>query len=46
MVGFSCKHPQSTYTGLQKSMQQEWAFVQPVTSDIEDAFGLVEEALR
>ena len=27
LVGVSHKHPQSAYPGLQKSIQQEWAFV-------------------
>ena len=40
------KHPQSAYAGLQKSLQQEWEFVQQVTLGIGDAFGLVEKALR
>ena len=39
------KHPQSAYTGIQKSLQQEWAFVQRVTPSIGDAFVSVEEAL-
>ena len=42
----SRKHPQSAYVGLQKSLQQEWAFMQRVTPGIGDAFGLVEKALR
>ena len=37
------KHQQSAYAGLQKSLQQEWAFVQRVTPGIRDAFGPVEE---
>ena len=41
-----CKHFQSAYAGLQKSLQQEWGFVQRVTPDIGDAFGPVETALR
>ena len=32
------KHLQSTYAGLQNSLQQEWGFVQRVTSNIGDAF--------
>ena len=31
LSGVARKHPQSAYTGLQKSLQQEWAFVQRVT---------------
>ena len=27
LAGVSRKHPQSAYAGLQKSLQQEWAFV-------------------
>ena len=42
----SCKYPQSAYAGLQKSLHQEWAFVQQVTPGIGDAFGMVEKALR
>ena len=40
------KHPQSAYCGLQKPLQQWWAFVQQVTPGIGDAFVLVEEVLR
>ena len=40
------KHPQSAYAGLKKSLQQEWYFVQRVTSGVGGAFGPVEEALR
>jgi hypothetical protein len=36
---------QSTYTGLQKSLQQEWQFVQRVVKDSGDSFTDVEEAL-
>ena len=39
------KHPQSYYAGLNKSLQQEWVFVQQVTPDILDAFVPVEKAL-
>ena len=46
LAGVSCNHPQSTYAGLQKLLHQVWAFVQRVTPDIGDAFGLVEKALR
>ena len=42
----SCKHPQFAYAGLHKSLQQEWAFLQWVTSCIVDAFGLVEKAMQ
>ena len=35
-------HLQSDYSGLQNSLQQEWAFVQQVTPGIGDAFGPVE----
>ena len=42
----ACKHLQSAYVVLNKELQQEWAFVQRVTPDIEDAFGPVGKALR
>ena len=37
---------QSAYAGLQKSLQQEWSFMQQVNPNIGDTFGLVEKALR
>ena len=40
------KHPQSAYAKLQKSLQQEWAFVQRVTPGVGDSFGYVETALK
>ena len=46
LTGVSRKHPQSTYVGLQKSLQQEWEFVQRVTPGIGETFGLVEKTLR
>ena len=46
LAGLSRKHPQSAYAGLQKSLQQEWKFVQRVTPGIGDAFGPVEKPLR
>ena len=46
LAGVSRKHPQSAYAGLQKSLQQEWAFVQRVTPGIGDAFRPVETALK
>ena len=41
LAGVSRKHPQSTYAGLQMSLQQAWKFVQRVTLVIGDAFGPV-----
>ena len=46
LSGVSHKHPQSAYAGLQKSLQQEWDFVQRVTPGVGEAFGQVEEALQ
>ena len=46
LAGVACKHPQSAYVGLQKALQQEWAFVQRVTPGIGDAFGPVEEEIK
>ena len=46
LAGVALKHPQSAYAGLQKSLQQEWAFVQRVTPGVGAAFSPVEEALR
>ena len=45
MAGVVCKHPQSAYAGLQKPLQQEWAFMQRVTPGISNAFGPVEEEI-
>ena len=46
LTGVAHNHPQSTYAGLKKSLQQEWAFVQQVNPSIRNAFGPAEEALR
>ena len=46
LSGVACNHLQSAYAGLQKSLQQEWAFMQWVTPGIGDAFGPVEEVLE
>ena len=40
------RHPQTAYAGLQKSLHQEWAFVQSATPDIGMGFQLVEYALQ
>ena len=45
LVEVSRKHPQSTHYVLQKSLQQDWAFMQRVTQGIDDAFVPVEKAL-
>ena len=45
LAGVARKHPQSAYAGLQKSLQQEWAFVQRVTPGIGNEFGPVEEEI-
>ena len=45
LSGVAHKHPQSVYAGLQKSLQQEWAFMQRVTPGIGKAFGPVEEEI-
>ena len=44
-TGVANKHPQSAYAGLQKSLRQEWAFMQRVNPGIGDAFGPVEEEI-
>ena len=44
-TGVSRDHPQSAYSGLQNSFQQERAFFQQVTPGIGDAFVPVEKAL-
>ena len=46
LAGVSLMHPQSTYLGLQNSLQQEWAFVQRVTPGVGAAFGPVKDALQ
>ena len=46
LSGVAHKHLQSAYAGLQKSLQQEWDFVQRVTPGVGDAFGPAEVALK
>ena len=45
LTGVSHNHLQSAYAGLQKSLQQEWAFMQRVILGTGDAFGPVKKAL-
>ena len=45
LSGVTHKHPRYDYTGLQKSLQQEWAFVRRVTPCTGDGFGPVEQLL-
>ena len=40
-----CKHPYTAYVGLQKSLQQEWVFLQRITLYIGKAFHPVEDTL-
>ena len=46
LVGVTFKHRQSAFAVLQKSLQQEWAFVQRVIPGIREAFVPVEKMLR
>ena len=46
LTGVPRPHPQTSYSGLQKSLQQEWAFVQRVTPDIGMALQVAEDMLR
>ena len=46
LAGVYRKHLQSVYSGLKKSLQKEWSFVQRVTPGIGDAFVPVEKPLR
>jgi hypothetical protein len=39
------RHPQAARAGLQKSLQQEWQFLQRVTNRLSNEFEVVEEAL-
>jgi hypothetical protein len=39
------RHPQAAHAGLQKSLQQEWQFLQRVTNGLSDELEVVEEAL-
>ena len=45
LAGVARKHPQSAYAGLQKSLQQEWAFVQRVTPGTGNPFRPVKEEI-
>ena len=46
MAGVACKHPQTAYVGLQKSLHQEWYFLECITPDIVKAFQPVEDVLQ
>ena len=45
MAGLSGNHPNTTHMGLQKSLDQEWDFVQRVIPDIGTAFQNVQDEL-
>ena len=45
LAGVDLNHPQSSYAGLQKTLQQEWDFVQRVTPGVGAAFDPVKEVL-
>jgi hypothetical protein len=40
------RYPQAAYAGLQKSLQQEWQFLQRVTEGLGDEFRDIEKALQ
>ena len=46
MAGVVCRHQQADYAGLQKSLQQEWYFVQRSTQCLGDDFWVVYKALQ
>ena len=46
LLGVDRNHTHSVYAGMQKSLQQEWEFVQRVTPDIGGAFGPLEITLQ
>ena len=46
LAGVDRKKLQYAYSRLQKSLQQEWEFVQRVTPGIRDSYGLVEKVLQ
>ena len=46
LSGVDFRHLQKSYAVLQKSLQQEWAFVQRFTPNTGDTFGSVEGALQ
>ena len=45
LAGVAHRHPHTAYEDLKKSLQQEWSFVQSVTSGIGVAFQAVEDEL-
>ena len=46
LAGVARRLPQTAYTGLQKSLYQEWDFVQRVSPDIGVDFQVVEDELQ
>ena len=45
LVSAALNFPQAAYSGLQKSLQQEWQFAKRVTKDVGSEFKAVELAL-
>ena len=46
LSGVARRHPKTAYAGLQKSLHQEWDFVQHVNPEIGMAFQVVDYVLR
>jgi hypothetical protein len=45
LASVAVNYPQTAYTALQRSLQQEWQFVQRVAKDVGEAFTDVEKAI-
>ena len=45
-TGVAGRHPQTAYEGLQKSLHQEWNFMQHVTPGIGTVFQIVEDQMH
>jgi hypothetical protein len=46
MAKVAGRHPQTAYAGMQRSLQQEWEFIQRVTDGLSNEFDAIEQALN